>query len=221
MQKIMFNDRFGLTDLVLSGKKTQTRRVVKEQYRYPNKEVYWDANHKALCFRGKTTVDYIAIPRYYVGEVVAVAQSYKVIYQRYRGVQQEEFMKTLEKEYYSDLCVDVAKNIGWHNKMFVRPDLMPHVIKITNIRVERLQDISDEDCLAEGIKEVEVSNNWGDSTTHTEYRITYYNKKSLSKQLVSRECPQEAFAALIDKINGYGTWESNPYVFVYEFELVK
>lgn len=77
MQKIMFNDKYGLTDLVLSGQKTQTRRVVKEQYRYPNKEVYWDANHKALCFRGKTTVDYIATPRYYVGEVVAVAQSYQ------------------------------------------------------------------------------------------------------------------------------------------------
>ena len=33
--------------------------------------------------------------------------------------------------------------------------------------------------------------------------------------------PQEAFAILIDKINGKGTWESNPYVWVYDFELVK
>ncbi len=33
--------------------------------------------------------------------------------------------------------------------------------------------------------------------------------------------PRGAFAALIDKISGKGTWESNPYVFVYEFELVK
>jgi hypothetical protein len=32
---------------------------------------------------------------------------------------------------------------------------------------------------------------------------------------------QEAFAALIDKINGYGTWESNPYVWAYDFELAK
>ncbi len=212
MQKIMFNDRFGLTDLVLSGKKTQTRRVVKEQYRYPNKEVYWDANHKALCFRGKTTVDYIAIPRYYVGEVVAVAQSYKVIYQRYRGVQQEEFMKTLEKEYYSDLCVDVAKNIGWHNKMFVRPDLMPHVIKITNIRVERLQDISDEDCMKEGIYED------GDDSSGL-YVVPFYD--FWGNKGDGFDNPKEAFAALIDKINGKGTWDSNPYVWVYDFELAK
>lgn len=209
MQKIMFNDRFGLTDLVLSGKKTQTRRVVKEQYRYPNKEVYWDANHKALCFRGKTTVDYIAIPRYYVGEVVAVAQSYKVIYQRYRGVQQEEFMKTLEKEYYSDLCVDIAKNIGWRDKMFVRPDLMPHAIKITNIRFERLQDISDEDCMKEGVLKGEFYNTWD------EYYL-YYNEG-----VKTFKTPHHAFATLIDKINGKGTCDSNPWVWVYDFELVK
>lgn len=28
-------------------------------------------------------------------------------------------------------------------------------------------------------------------------------------------------AALIDKVSGRGTWESNPWVVVYEFELVK
>ena len=33
--------------------------------------------------------------------------------------------------------------------------------------------------------------------------------------------PKEAYADLIDKINDKGTWESNPYVFVYDFELVK
>ena len=31
MQKIMFNDRFNLTNLVLSGQKTQTRRIIKPQ----------------------------------------------------------------------------------------------------------------------------------------------------------------------------------------------
>lgn len=32
---------------------------------------------------------------------------------------------------------------------------------------------------------------------------------------------REAYAALIDKISGKGAWESNPFVFVYDFELVK
>ena len=40
---------------------------------------------------------------------------------------------------------------GWNNKMFVASNLMPHQICITKVRIEKLQDISDEDCLAEGI----------------------------------------------------------------------
>lgn len=33
--------------------------------------------------------------------------------------------------------------------------------------------------------------------------------------------PREAFASLIDKVSGCGTWASNPWVMAYEFELVK
>lgn len=33
--------------------------------------------------------------------------------------------------------------------------------------------------------------------------------------------PRKAFAALIDKVSGKGTWDKNPLVFVYEFELIK
>ncbi len=33
--------------------------------------------------------------------------------------------------------------------------------------------------------------------------------------------PQDAYEILIDKVSGKGTWERNPYVFVYDFELVK
>lgn len=35
------------------------------------------------------------------------------------------------------------------------------------------------------------------------------------------DTPREAYAALIDRISGKGTWESNPFVFAYEFERVK
>ena len=212
MQKIMFNDKYGLTDLVLSGKKTQTRRIIKPQDERLDYLRGWNLDYEFAEFGriGKEPLLRI-LPHYYIGEKVVVAMSYKSIYKR--------VAKTWEyAEEYKNEHKDLA---GWNNKMFTNTKMPFAQIKITNIRVERLQDISDEDCFAEGIKEVEVSNNWGDSTTHTEYRITYYNTKGLSKQLVSRECPQEAFAALIDKINGYGTWESNPYVWAYDFELVK
>ena len=73
--------------------------------------------------------------RYKVGEVVAVAQKYKDI----------------ALDVPVELAAELIKQPGWNNKMFVRADLMPHHIRITNIRVERLRDISEEDCLKEGI----------------------------------------------------------------------
>lgn len=103
--------------------------------------------------------------------------------------------------------------------IFVRADLMPHHISITNVRVERLQDISDEDCIKEGVREVCVNNNWGNSASHWEFQVLYEDKFGRTK-LLRGATPQEVYAALIDKISGYGTWETNPYVFVYDFELV-
>lgn len=103
-----------------------------------------------------------------------------------------------------------ADSKGWDNKMFVRADLMPHHIHITDVRVERLQDISDEDCLKEGLE-------W-DGIARKYY--VGYNKETGGKTYLNSS-PKEAFAHLIDKVSGKGTWERNPYVFVYDFELVK
>ena len=89
---------------------------------------------------------------------------------------------------------------------------MPHRISITNVRVERLQDISDEDCLAEGIEKVKECENL--------YRVPIYHKSGRITY-ISADTPREAYAALIDKISGKGTWESNPWVFLYDFERLE
>lgn len=131
--------------------------------------------------------------RYKVGEVVAVAQKYKDI----------------ALDVPVELAAELIKQPGWNNKMFVKADLMPHHICITNIRVERLQDISEEDCLKEGF--------WRDDNVGLEGVTYWYHGLTNS----SFRTAKEAYAALIDKISGKGTWESNPWVFVYNFELVK
>ena len=172
----MFNDKFGLTEAVLIGRKTMTRRRV---------------------------IEGSLVPKYKVGEVVAIAQCYK------------EIIKS--KQYGSiwavgnDITVDDA---GYTNKMFVKADLMPHQIKITNIRVEQLQDISDEDSLREGI-EVTQSNRG----RYLE-KVNQANGGCITYQL-GEATPIEAFAKLIDKVSGKGTWGNNPYVLVYEYELIK
>lgn len=101
---------------------------------------------------------------------------------------------------------------GWNNKMFVSADLMPHQIRITNMWIERLQDIIEEDCYREGIYK---------NTLCPPGDIDYfYHSEPRSKWEVYPSA-REAFAGLIDKVSGNGTWERNPWVFVYEFELVK
>lgn len=93
---------------------------------------------------------------------------------------------------------------------------MPHHIKVTDIKVERLQDISDEDCLREGVGVEEyMTGGINDSsiTTYDAYLIG-------GNDDLAFRTPREAFAALIDKISGKGTWERNPWVFAYEFELI-
>ena len=96
--------------------------------------------------------------------------------------------------------------------MFVKADLMPHHIEITDIKVERLQDISDEDCMKEGIYRLDSANGNGG--------IAYsFVGASDKKHIGLYNTPRDAFSALIDKVSGKGTWESNPYVWVYEFKL--
>lgn len=219
MKKIMFNDRYGLTKAVLSGRKTQTRRIItcpKEfkgewvagfyvyKRQSDNAIIQWPCMYDAdeCTFDGGEI-----LPKYKVGEIVAVAQSYKdagyspdkVFYRSIPEV--DGYRKELASE-----------QKGWSNKMFVCADLMPHHIRITNVRVEWLQDISEDDCIAEGVIESVVM---GTNGLLSEYFVEG------PKHICYGKTPREAYAVLIELIYGKGTWDSNPYVFCYSFELVE
>ena len=191
----MFNDRYGLTQAVLEGKKTMTRRMIGD---VGSVESYFDKEGYLRCnmFDGGVFVGAMK-SAYYSGEVVAVAQRYS------------ELAKI--DDYYN--CEQAKRQAGWHNKMFVKAQLMFYRIRIAGIKAERLQDISDEDCRREGIIRQSVIE-YGDKKI---VQWTYFREK-ITKWYDS---PREAFAALIDRITGKGTWERNPWVFAYEFELIK
>ena len=218
MKKIMFNDKLGLTQAVLEGRKTMTRRICK----YDRPDESWDIvfpvfgskdydnegnlvsplfgafgwKYKDGDFTGWNN------PLYKFGEVVAIAQSY-----RDSGYSPDSLDR-----HPKDLSVrGLMKNsAGWNNKMFVKSYACKHHIKITNIKMERLQDISEEDCLKEGI----IKGKCGSESTH--FMDAYYVPKEKQPYCT----PRDAFAALIDKVSSKGTWESNPFVFAYEFVLV-
>lgn len=219
MKKMMFNDRYGLTDAVIEGRKIMMRRLIDPMLKdcaTVHKNCWgadWSDEPMSLvvdrdtggiyckyCGNGVRLHDggYHYKTKYEVGEVVAVAQSYEAA------------------GFDPGYCIEggqfAQKHAGWHNKMFVKPALMSHRIRITGIKCERLQDISDEDCFREGISE-----SWYESTDTTTYGYADEKKGTA----VEFDTPRKAFAALIDKVSGRGTWKSNPWVVVYEFELLK
>lgn len=148
----MFNDKYGLTKAVLEGRKTMTRRMVcTKDVRLPVHLSYDIKTRQLLLY--DACLSLVERSRYAFDEVVAIAQSYKDINEL--GIVQSKPTQGDEYIWFGDgggtEHVWAENHAGWTNKMFVKADLMPHQIKITNIRMERLQDISDEDCLREGI----------------------------------------------------------------------
>lgn len=205
MQKIMFNDRYGLTDAVIEGRKIMTRRLADPKQKYQGFKWWQPCLELGFGLYGLIEDDdwELIEPRYHLGEVVAVAQSYEQI-----GANPQHYISRPDIDGYQIISMCP----GWRNKMFVRAELMPHQIRITGIRCERLQDISDEDCFREGIIE-----SWYESTDTTTYGYADEKKGTA----VEFDTPRKAFASLIDRVSGKGTWASNPWVVAYEFELVK
>ena len=103
--------------------------------------------------------------------------------------------------------------------MFVRADIMPHQIHITDIKVERLQDISDEDCIKEGVVKSYIGYYVKGLKTKDWEKESHVEMDGCTYKLFPT--PREAFAALIDKVSGKGTWDRNGWVFVYSFEVIK
>jgi len=189
-----------------------TRRAVKFPtkfdwgfYRYPLKPVTQEGYRAFVELLDEDEFSFeperYASSQYAVGEIVAIAQTYNSIV----------WHTNPNKPVLSCYIAELLNTKGSTNKMFVKPEYMPHHIQITSIRVQNLQDISDEDCLKEGVKEGEFINTWD---------RFYFESWGDVPNPITFKTPRKAFAALIDKVSSKGTWESNPLVWVYEFKLI-
>ena len=204
MKKIMFNDRYGLTQAVLERKKTMTRRIVKGDY-----VVVIHLKYEG-SFIGKTVEGDSVIlppPTYKIGDVVAITQPYKnddvLTYNAYNedGTAREDGFQRHK---------EMLGSNGYRNKMFVKAEYMPHRIRITGIKVERLQDISDDDCLKEGV----ICGKFNDFPKPMYFPYTGCHDTEVTYT------PQYAFRTLINRVSGPHTWDGNPWVIAYTFELV-
>ncbi len=209
----MFNDKFLLTQAVLNETKTMTRRIAKFE---PPARLYDEVynieggmNDKGqwilTLFNKYGEIIGDIIPRYNVGEVVAIAQPYKTLYPN------ADF--EMEDSYHF-----LTESKGWNNKMFVKADLMPHHIKITDVKIERLQDITEEDCLKEGIRKATIGY-YVDGLMVRDWEKESH-RETESGNIKLFPTPKLAYASLINKICGKGTWERNPWVEAYTFTRV-
>ena len=182
MKGICFTEE--MFNAVIDGRKCQTRRIMKPQPQtfYNNIPFY----STGRTFEEGTIIAEIK-PRYKVGEKDYLKEPY--------------FIDDDRVIYRFDNYKDDHLICKWENKLFMPEKHARYFIEITEVRCERLQDISDEDCLKEGIK----TDGW--CFWYEEGNTFSYAK--------------HAYEAIIEKINGRGTWGSNPYVWRYSFKLVK
>ena len=166
----------------IEGRKTQTRRIMKPQPVY-DIDGYPIADWDLLCK-----------PRYKVGETVYIKEPY-----RYCSVHNICYIWANEcSRTYCDRGTKI--NLG---AITMPAKYARFFIEITDVRCERLQDITDSDCVKEGIL----------------INDAYDNNVRDKKIFVSSSCYIVKFAEHIDSIYGKKTWESNPYVWVYTYKL--
>lgn len=209
MKKFLFDDKRGLTWLTLKGIKTRTSRLangVEDNFVRPvgliqeghfkgyMEYIYGDGAHGVMR------------PPYMVGEIVAVAESYK------RLGYDPMFCPPGHED-------GLGSEEGWSNKLFVKADLMKNFVEITDVRFERLQDITDDDIMREGIVHAPVSAKDLKTGEIGDFAYFVITKKEV-KHIIHTNA-RDAFAGLINVISGKGTWESNPWVWVFDYKKVE
>jgi hypothetical protein len=211
MKKLLFNQL--LLPSVLDRSKTMTRREVKCPHNaYGGLQAVIDPVTKDVLYMRALDEDeraekpngeeWVVPTRYSKGEIVYIPEPYSLIL-NIKGDDLTPIYKIGNNPAnFSD--------IRWQNSMFMPQKYARTFAEITSVRIERLQDISEEDCLKEGIFSNALETKFGlPSSDKTELKFIFgTNLKA-------------AFAALIDKVCKKGTWMSNPFVEVYEFKLIE
>ena len=214
MKGIMF--RPDMIQATVERRKTNTRRAdasLREINREPDEWLLggWDNGHKAFVFYKEPTCSEKRIikPRYHIGETVYIKEAWKIGHS-FKGCAKLEdcamvhYSNTSISRWWGDIIynaagvflVSVAKafdNPGYElSPMFMPEALARHFLLVEAVRAERLQEISIQDVLREGIPFTGEGN---------EIEALW------------------EFIDLWDSINPKYPWESNAWVWAYQFRL--
>lgn len=192
MKGIMFIEE--LFKAVIASEKTQTRR-----FSYPiideGSGYVFDKNQKYIYdihdWKDQFIEDHA---RYHAGETVFLKEPYYLYPENPHWVAYKFDKDPLQVQY------------KWKNKMFMKGIHARYFIKIQDVKIEQLNEISQEDAKAEGVK-------------RAPHRPSNCGQKLHSNNSFM-DCWICSFKVLWNRINGKKCpWQNNPWVFVYEFEL--
>lgn len=204
-----------LFHLTVQGIKTQTRRIIKPKPDVPyfadridDEGVLWSTQHYPEKFGGGDWEKYegrinTRAARYKVGEIVYLKEPYFLL--------PDDGMMVPVYKFGNDQAElwEGTDEFRWNNKLFMPEKYARYFIKMTAVRAERLQDISEEDCIREGIKEGKCGND------QHGWMKAFYIPGDNQPYITAKSAYEELF----NQINGFGTFESNPFVWVYDYVL--
>ena len=174
---------------ILDGRKSQTRRIIKFPDAFDKQRVY-DNYPFGLKYGHKDGTVWRLFPKWEVGDILWG---------------RETFFETNYGSfiYKANANKDIGDGFKWKPSIFMPKEACRIRLEITNIRFERVQDISEEDAIAEGI---EMNNK--------PHKGWYW-----MENVYSTDSAVLAYEHLWNKINGKKyPWSSNPWVWVIEFE---
>lgn len=191
-----------MVEAILNNRKTQTRRICKHQF-WSFSELT-DFNKNGIHKKSDPNVS----SRYQVGNILWIRESWN-----YNDDLEEPYV--YKQKHANEFLPEYHNPLKWKPSIHMPFEAARIFLKVIDVRVERLQNISNEDAIAEGIKPLLMSNQ-----QLIEQGQLYQNYFQNGKFMDGLP-PFWSFNSLWCKINGGKSWESNPWVFVYEFELLK
>lgn len=209
MKGILF--KADMIKAILEGRKTMTRRVIKPQPKiyYTNNavnEAMLNIDYKKTTYFSFAGVFKRDVARYKKGEIIYVKETWCEVNEDCA----DNYIQTKAIKYKLDNN-KLPAFYKWKSPLFM-PECASRIkLQIEDVRVEQLNGISIDDCIAEGIKPT------------TFYKELDYNcnRKSLDRLSGTKSLEYEIneFKELWDSINKPPyDWNSNPYVFVYSFK---
>ena len=204
---------------ILDGRKSQTRRVVKLPQQYPAKPIH--PTHESWI--GRWQNGFVACPYGQPGDRIWCKETWQVLRETCSYETGEYDVREWEADLYGSPQTQLLKDCprGGHRAVIAyradyeesfegpwRPSIfMPRwasriTLEVTGVRVERLQEISEADAIAEGIERSDGA--WA----------------SYSPKFGRFMNPITSYHSLWESINGPGSWAANPWVWVIEFKRI-